>query len=391
MPFSRHVPLAVCVAFCALFVWAAVASAAPVGVVVNTLTPEVEAGAKNTSKLSLSFTNISDEVFVLTPKAIAQPNCELTLSRNQLPSGVTTPVSVEIQPSCDAGDNLKLTIAAASTAGPGPSFEIDPKGVAADEPDWSQLLAFPIALVAALLLTLLVFSRWTPGANAARSMTQPLKYLDATWKFNDNWVTNVSAVGALLTGLFSAATAKAFLGDDAEGQVALATVGAAVALAFVAAAPVVLLALKSLKVEKSGEGTIVGRGNWYTVGGLMCAAALVLASAAGQLWVVLQVAFNTEIGTLTDAFSIAAVALAGLLLVVYSYRSLKDLLERGTEKPKESKEVEIRAAEVIATALEANRVQSEGAPDTVTEALRAIDEARPYEAAYTDAPRSALI
>ena len=391
MSVPRCALLTACATLCALLVCAAAAAAAPVSVVISTLTPEVEAGHGGTSKLSLTFTNISDEVFVLTPKAVAQPNCELTLSKNQLPSGLTTPVKVEIQPSCDAGEKLKLTIEAASRAGPPQSFEIDPKGTAADDPDWKQLLVFPIALAVSLLLTLIVALRyWEPGPGAKRNLMQPLNHLDSTWKFNDNWATNVAAVGALLTGLFSATTAKAFLGDDAEGQVALATVGAAVALAFVAAAPVLLLALKSLKPEKNKKGEVIGRGDSFTVGGLACAAALVLASATGQLWVVLQVALNTEIGDLTDAFSIAAVALAGLLMLTYSIRSLRDLLARGTEKPKEPKAVEIRAAETIARAIRANRELEQGAPPKkIAEVERALEEASLYEA--PEESRSAMI
>jgi hypothetical protein len=382
---------ATCAIASVLLALTAVAAAAPVSLVVNTLTPEVEAGSGNTSKLGLTFTNISDEVFVLTPKAVAQPNCELTLSKNQLPSGVTTAVDVEIQPSCDADDRLKLELASASKAGPGQTFEIDPKGEAAAGPTWKQLLAFPIALVVSLLLTLVIALRyWEPGPGANRNLTQPLKHLESTWKFNDNWVTNVSAVGALLTGFFSASTAKSFLGDDAEAQVALATVAAAIALAFVAAAPVVLLALKSLKAEKNKKGEVIGRGDWFTVGGLACAAALVLASAAGQLWVVLQVALNTEIGSPAEAFSILAVGLAGLLLLVYSIRSLRDLLARGTEKSKEPKAVEIRAAETIARAIKANREVEKGAPPKkIAEVERALEEASLYEA--PEEPRSALI
>jgi hypothetical protein len=389
--FLRKAIGAACVLVAILLALAATSVAAPVSLVVNTLTPEVESGSGGTSKLSLTFTNVSDEVFVLAPKAIAQPNCELTLSKNQLPSGVTTPVDVEIQPSCDADDRLKVQIESASKAGPGQTFEIDPKGAAVEDPDWESLLAFPIALAVSLLLALVIALRyWEPGPGAKRSLTQPLEHLDSTWKFNDNWVTNVSAVGALLTGLFSASTAKSFLGDDAEAQVALATVGAAIALAFVAAAPVVLLALKSLKAEKNKKGAVIGRRDSFTAGGLALAAALVLASAAGQLWVVLQVALHTEIGTPAEAFAIVAAGLAGLLLLIYTVRSLRDLLARGTEKPKEPKAVEIRAAETIARAIRANRVVEKGAPPKkVAEVERALEEASLYEA--PEESRSALI
>lgn len=226
MPSARRLLSLALGVLCIPLAWAAVASAAPVSLFVSTLTPEVEAGPDDASTLSLTFTNISDEVFVLTPRVVDQSKCAATLSENQLPSGVITAVEVEIPSDCDRGEKLEVVIDSASKAGPGQTFTLDPKAASDEDPGWSQLLAFPIALLVSLGLTLVIaLCWWTPGANASRNLTQPLRYLDATWKFNDNWVTNVSAIGAILTGLFSASTAKAFLGDDAEAQVALGTVG----------------------------------------------------------------------------------------------------------------------------------------------------------------------
>ena len=111
-----------------------------------------------------------------------------------------------------------------------------------------------------------------PGDDDRRPSTE-LQYLDAGWSFKDSWVTNVTDAGGVLTGIFgSSDTVTAILGEDAESAVALATVGAAVAIAFVSAGPIVLTATK-----KKGK---------LLVWGFLAAAAVTLTGAGGELWIV---------------------------------------------------------------------------------------------------------
>jgi hypothetical protein len=362
------------------------ALAAPASVVVDTRTPPLEEGEGGASKIALSFTNITDAPAVLSANAVAQPKCPLSLSTNQLPPAEITPVTVEIPPTCETGDELKIDITAASGTGPLPVFKIDPQGEPAKEPNWDHLAAFAVALVGSLALVLLLFWKsWTPSEGAKRSLGQPLKYIDATWKFNDNWVTNVSAVGALLTGVFGASTVKVFLGEDAESAVALATVGAAIALALVAAGPVILIALKNLKLVKGK-----GREDAFTAGGLLLAASVVLASAFGQLWVVMVTAMELDLGGTEDYLPLP-VALAAILLLVYSWRSLKDILERGTEEPKAAKAVEIRAAETIARAIRAKQAAAMTGLDEEAIAQRIVGATSVGDDPYQERDRSPML
>ena len=303
-----------------------VAAAAPGSVVINTLKPKLEKGEGENSKLSLSFTNLTDQPVVLSGEANGQPECTLSLSANQLPPAQITPVTVEIPPSCDRGEALAVTIAATSTAGSLPPFQIDPEGEPAEKPDWDQLYAFVAALLgSALFLLVFYLKAWEPSGDAKRRPNQPLKSIDVTtWKLSDNWATNVTAVGALLTGIFGAATSKAFLGEDAESAVALATVGAAIALALVAVGPVVLVATKCLKPQYKKHGdddpkVRTGGENYFSVGGLLAAAAFVLASAFGQLWVVMETGMELDLGGVENWLPVP-VALAALLLVIYAWR-----------------------------------------------------------------------
>lgn len=370
-----------------LLLGAASAQAAPVSLVVDTTTPTLESGPKDSSKLALKFTNVSDEPIVLTPAVVGQQDCKPTLSANQLPSGQTTAVNVELPSACDAGDALKVDITATSRDG-SQVFSIDPKGKPAEKPDWEPLWAFAWSLGLAFALVVIVLRAWKPARGLTRSISQPLRYLDKTWKFDDNWLTNVTALSGILTALFSATTAKAFLGDNAEAEVVVATVGAAVAVAYVAVAPVVLLAFKSFEIETNEKEEKV-RLDKFSVGGLLAAAVIVLASAIAQIYVVTRVVMDLDLGGFENVVPFVAIAI-GFLLFFYSFRSLVDLLHRGTEKPPTPKDPEERAAGTIAQAIVAGGLV-DGDQASVATVEQALANVVPDDGAYTERQRSGLI
>ncbi len=362
------------------------ASAAPAPLAISTLTPEVTQGEGGASKLELSFTNLTTAPAVLEAKAEGQEGCKLGLSTNQLAPAQITAVTIELPKACVVDDSLRVQVNAALPESGVQSFTLDPKGSASAKPDWHQLWAFGVALLLGLaLFGALYLIGWEYKGEGSRSLATPLKALDATWKFNDNWATNATAAGALLTGLFSATTAKAFLGPNAEALTALDTVGAAVALAFVAAAPIFALATKSYK------GPDDTRGDAFTVGGVLAAATLIVAGAAGQLWVFAHTASKLGLGSAGFLVWVAA-GLAAALLVLYAWRTLKDLLERGTDPTPPDPDVQIEAATLIVKAIEA--VSSSG--DKKQQALAALNQSVQVRQAaavehYRQRPRSALI
>ncbi|HKH65152.1 MAG TPA: hypothetical protein VKA35_06780 [Solirubrobacterales bacterium] len=345
-------------------------SAAPSQVVVNTLTPKLEpAKSGGGSKLKLEFANITDGPAVLTVDAVGQRDCSPTLSKGQLPPNQITAVEVEVPGSpCDKDDDvLKLRVTAQLAAGASQAFLVDPEGSPPDKPEWESLFVFPVLLLLGLpLLGLFLFKGWEPHSTVLRAergpaqgrgrwrklwdrLREPLTSVDVTtWKFNDNWATNVTAAGALLTGIFGATTAKAFLGPDAESLTALPTVGAAITAVLVGAAPIVVLATKSYAVRGNTPP-----GDFFTVGGILLGAALVTTAAVGQLAIVGYTATELSIGLVAKAAIWIGFALAAALILVYTRRSLKDLLERGTEAPSEDPEPAIEAATLIANAIKA--------------------------------------
>ena len=123
-----------------------------------------------------------------------------------------------------------------------------------------------------------------------RSIDTPLEYLGGTWSFKDSWVSNVTVAAGLLTGLFgSTEVVNAILGDETDSAVALATVGAAIAVALIASAPLILEATK-VKVAAKVEAEAVPKGkvgpgkDYFSLGGLVAATVVALAAAFGELW-----------------------------------------------------------------------------------------------------------
>ena len=153
----------------------------------------------------------------------------------------------------------------------------------------------------------------------------------------------------------------------------------------VSAAPIVTLATKSYK-RPDGK-----RGDVFTVCGVLLGAVLIVAGAAGQLWIVAYTASELDLGTVGWLVWVGfGIAIA--ILLIYSFRSLRDLFERGTEAKPPDPKVEIEAATLIAKAIEAAASSGE----EKREALEQLNEgfaARETAAAepYRQRSRSALL
>ena len=364
---------------------AATAAAAPASFTVDSAEPALVKRDDGSATVGLTLNNQTDGELTLDVTAAGATGCRLGVDKTKLPAHVGTPVTVLVPAGCKSSSPLKLALSVVAGKGAAQKMEVTPKEETEEKPDWDQLIwGFGGALlVAAILLSILFWLESKQG----RRPGQRLDALDATWEFNDNWGTNVTAVGALLTGLFGASTAKVFLGEDAESLVALATVGAAISLVFVAAATIVLLATKSYRVKESTGAKVLGK-EAFTVGGVVLSAALVLTAAGGQLWVTTYTARELGLGD-AEFFAWGAAVVGALLLGVYSWRALRNILESGTadsEAPPEPV-VEIEAAEIIAKAIKA---AAKGEPEKAS-AMEALDTQIEKARGVPRRSRSALI
>jgi hypothetical protein len=318
---------------------------------------------------SVGLTNLTTGGLAVSARS-ARPGCALTVGSDELPRfpiprGQHVKVKVNVPAGCKADDGaFSFTVAATGTAS---AFTITPTAPEQTPPQWWHLLAFPIALLALGLGGCRLLDRWPPpkaGDNAPageghdlptgrapgakstppaatgttlrpptttdkardkwRTLTlkeklrAPLPSLPATWSFKDSWATNLTVIGALLTGVFgSADVVKAFLGEDADSAIALATVGSAVATGFVGAGAIVMSTLRN------GESQV-------TAGGLVLAAAVTTAGAFGQLWVGFWSGWELDLGGAQYGLMAALVA-AMALLVGYWWRTFTLTLDDGTE------------------------------------------------------------
>ena len=326
---------------------------------------------------SLGFTNLTNDLIKLTaePSDTTDTGCNLTLDKSDLPAAEHVAVKVTVPAACNVNaDGIDFVIS--STANTAPvSFEVAATSTEeTSKPDWGELSAFPIALLV-LLLAAVLFGRFfryvQPDPNNPNppklhpGFKAPLKYLKETWSFKDSWVSNVTAAGALLTGIFgSSDVVTAFLGKDGKSSVALATVGAAVALAFIAAGPLVLFAMKSRE------------GDFFTVRGLLLASAVTMAGAYGQLWVVYQTGKVLDLDGWENWVGPMALA-AAVLLVFYASSSVRATLTQGLVIPQPPAPSDtIRAATMIVEALKA-------LPDVDVEAIQSAIEGANYPAVGT--------
>jgi hypothetical protein len=190
------------------------------------------------------------------------------------------------------------------------------------KPNWEPLLAFPLALVAMLFVVAGTFRAWK-GNDADRNWRMELKHLDPAWSFKDSWASNVTAAAAVVTAVFASTDVMtAVLGEDAKESMGLAVVGGAIALAFAGAGPLVIAASRR---ESTGHITALG---------LLAAAAVTLAGAYGQVWVLLEFARELDIDG-ADVWAYVAAIAAAVLLFWYAVRGLRGVLTSGITPPPE--------------------------------------------------------
>lgn len=323
----------------ALLCVAAVSSAAAqeATVTIDSSSPALEKQESGWST-TIGLTNLTTESIKLhvTPPQNAGDGCRVEPEDLSLRKAEHQEFPLSISDGCSFGKQgftVKLETAHVT---PAQSVAVTAVEKPTPPPNWHALWIFVWLLI--LLLVILAVGL----CKGFGFLGKPLKYLDATWSFSDSLVTNITAAGGLLTGIFgSTDVVTALLGKDAESSVALATVGAAIALAFIAAGPLVLGATKS-KDNK-----------FNTVGGLLAASVVTLIGAVGELWVLLRSGEELSLGGWEDRIVIVAI-LAAALLLVYSVRSVIATIDDGLHNPPTPPQSDtIQAAELVAAALKA--------------------------------------
>lgn len=381
----------------------------------------------------LAIDNLTTEPLSFTAAVVGAEGCVATADPAEIPARTGGTVTVTLKGTCGAETSPPLFDLAGSGRAGGvgaQALRITPKRPPAASPNWNNLLAFPIAFAGAALLGIALLLRWSirhrvPYAVLARGADPELSlgkvggwargvrlaaggelpHLPAAFSLKDSWASNVTAIGAVLTGIFgSAEVVKAITDKGTESAIGLATVGAAIALALVTAAPVVMVAMKRRprpedvghasiwaglnrlrpKGKPKGDGVAgapIGAKPVLTVYGVVCAAVLTLTGAAGELFVITQVGASLDLGKVGDVLVYLAGAIACLLLVVYAARAAWETLEDGQRTPESVKSE-------LDKFLEALRTRGVAGPADLDQELRSFQAAQAvWPTSLGDEPR----
>jgi hypothetical protein len=185
------------------------------------------------------------------------------------------------------------------------------------------------ALAVAALLAIIVFAtvkpiNLSPNNKAQwqwlRRLLAEVNASDA-WSPQGSWTTNITAIGAVLGTVAGTTSALQSYIPNSGAFVAVSLVfgGAAVL------APVIYAALATSVGINDPGGEVSGA--LGTVGGLLVAAIFTLFGFFGELFVTLEVAIHAVSGQQgPEAFFWASIVLTALLVAIYAYRSLKDMI-----------------------------------------------------------------
>jgi hypothetical protein len=316
------------------------AHAASTGVTIDSRSPSLTERDEGGWTSALGFTNLTDAEVTLevSKKNASDLGCDPSLDKVAMPAAEHQAVVLSIPGRCEVTDDgFPFTVRALRADEPVATFEVlaGPKP-APTKPDWDELQVFGWLLAGLTLLALVLAA--VVGHGSKDGGTLVLKHVDESWSFTGSWVSNLTFVAAFATAIFgSAEVVKVALGENADSSIALATVGGAVAAAFAGAGPVVLIALKDWK-----DGT-------YTALGLLCASAVTLAGALGELWILNKTGGNLDLGGM-ESFLTGALVTAAVLLLAYAVSTLHQLLKVYVPPPQEDSDT-IRAAQMIVAAL----------------------------------------
>jgi len=381
----RRGPLRVVLALGAVLYASGGAAAAVVdsaSVTIDNLEPKLSKEDDGSTTAKLGFTNLTHGDITLTVAAVKpKSGCEPKLDEPTLKPESHADVKLTLPAGCRAD---KARVAFTVAAQPPATERFAVSGKAEDDkptPDWRHLLVFPLAMLLAFGGLWWTYKAWDLPEPRAEEPPKPpvpeddpptplekptwrgsLDHLPATYDFNESVVTNITALGAVLTGIFgTSSVVEAAFGEDAKGQLGLATLGAAAAVALIAAGAIIPLAVKARDAKS------------FTVIGILLGASVTLGGAIGELWVVTWTGVELDLGDLAGPLLIVTFVLAVALLIGYGHTALVATLNQGAVPPPAERSDALQAAQLIVAAL---RARDDINQDKVDAALADIDPLR---------------
>ncbi|WP_143695311.1 hypothetical protein [Williamsia sp. 1135] len=347
------------------------ASASPAGTTIDDLTPKLSESDSGYT-VSLGFTNLTDAPIMLRAVPIAADvGCAIELSPATVPAATHQSVTAAVPSTCPVEkDGFDFNVISDTEQRFDIASEIEPSTT----PDWYMLLAFPTALAVVAAVLLIALHLWTPHigrpTHGDPDLNKPrlrweLKYLGATYNFRDGWVTNTTALLGVFTAIFGTTdAATALFGDDAKESLNLAIVSAGIALAFIGAAPLILVALKRTRVEMvdvpGAEPAAKAPLDVETdeVYGFVVASTFTIAGALGQLFIFWQLSEGLNLPRLLNWVPFAVFAFTVVILGMFAVTTMWSTIRRGITKPVAVESDTILAARLLATAIKPDAVNT---------------------------------
>ncbi|MCB5170429.1 hypothetical protein LG634_37255 [Streptomyces bambusae] len=335
------------------------AFAEPGDYVLVTQNPVLEHHEDGSETVAVSLLNLTRKDAVVEAKAVpvpAQGSCTAVVESGYvLKPDRQSEVVVRLKDCTIAeGDSFRVDLlsggtAVQVTAAPGPK----------PSPNWGLLYCFLWSLLGAAIVVGVTFVAWVGKARS--EWARPLKYLDDSWSFKDSVASDMTLLAAAFTGVFGASGVLKALGDKTDSVMALATVGSAVGLGLVGAAPFVVQAFR--------------KENHVTAWGLAVGTVVTMTGTAGLLWVVLLAARDLEMGDFGSGELWTLAILASALLAIYAGTNTYHSLNVGS-RPDAGMSLDETAAALEKLQAEVARLQTELDQD-----LNALGERRPMTGA----------
>ncbi len=358
--------------------------------------------------VKVGFTNLTDERIDLdAPPVGSGGKCDPTLDNEaKLPKQEHREFKVTLPAGCEIGEQkafvFRIEASVPDTTAPIAFAVTAEAGKAGAETEWDALYWFLYAFGLLLLVAAGCLAYLWRRKEKAPPWT-PLKGLGGAYSFKESWISNVTVGAGLLTGVLgSSGVVDALLGKDSKDAIALATVGAAIAVAMIAAAPLVLEATRVKDrskpagggAQKPNESATEMPKDYYSLGGMVLASVVPLAAAFGELWVVYRSGRGLDLGGVEQDLWIFF-ALGAILLATYAFRVLPRTVRTGLIDPPPPKPSDtIAAANLIIEQMKASfkvtvgEAQAAKVQEIVEEAREELGEegAAPEPAPPPEAP-----
>jgi hypothetical protein len=309
--------------------------------------PVTASTSDDATTADVPVTNLGATPIQVSARTPPEVGCIVEPSPSVVEPGKQTTITLKFLEGCETKEALDVEMSFGGDATPATANLTVKPAKPATTPEWWILEASAaIAAAAALAVILAAWARATDlnagagdqGPPSGLSWSTPLDGLGTDFSFKDSWISVATLGSSALVLLFGATDVlTASLGDEPKSAVALIAVAGGLSAVLSTLGPLVLKAV--------GDSRDVP-----TAGGTLAAGLLVLTGSFLLITALTWQAADLAEGGWRVAIGVGG-ALVGLLVFGYGIKSLPRLIIDGSTTTAPETPVELRAADVIASAI----------------------------------------